>query len=111
MKNQNLITLADICEQMRGFNRLVWKPLSLMLLVLLLIGIAWSAAAAQSQQRVYIANQCQNIVTVLDTATNSVIATIPVGLRPYRVAFTPDGTRAYVPNASSDNVSVINTTT
>ena len=50
MKNKSLFTLANICEQMRGFNKFVWKPLSLILLVVLLIGTAWSAVVAQSQQ-------------------------------------------------------------
>ena len=40
------------------------------------------------------------------------VATIPVGgLAPVGVAITPDGTRAYVTNAGSENVSVINTAT
>ena len=38
-----------------------------------------------------------------------VTATIGVGLRPVEVAVSPDGTRAYVTNGSSDTVSVINT--
>ena len=46
------------------------------------------------------------------TATQSVVASIPVGgLAPVGVAITPDGTRAYVTNAGSENVSVINTAT
>lgn len=38
------------------------------------------------------------------------INTILVGTRPFAVAFSPDGTRAYVANSSSDTVSVIDTT-
>ena len=34
---------------------------------------------------------------------------IPVGAQPTRVAFSPDGTRAYVTNEGSNTVSVINT--
>ncbi|WP_149446040.1 Ig-like domain-containing protein [Mycolicibacterium sp. P9-22] len=40
-----------------------------------------------------------------------VIATIPVGQAPDGVAFTPDGSRAYVANALSNSVSVINVAT
>ncbi len=50
-------------------------------------------------------------VSVINTTTNTVIATIPVGVGPELVAITPDGTRAYVPNIKSDTVSVINTAT
>jgi YVTN family beta-propeller protein len=58
-------------------------------------------------------------VTVINTATNTVIATIPVGAQttengegPARVAVSPDGTRAYVTNfslADSSSVVVIDT--
>jgi hypothetical protein len=43
-------------------------------------------------------------VSVISTATNSVVATIAVGNAPVHVAITPDGTRAYVTNAGSQNV-------
>jgi YVTN family beta-propeller protein len=39
------------------------------------------------------------------------VATIPVEKSPYSVVFTPDGTKAYVANFYSDNVSVIDTAT
>jgi len=52
-----------------------------------------------------------NFVSVIDTATKTVVATIPVGVAPNAVAITPDGTRAYVTNDGSDTVSVIDTTT
>ena len=50
-------------------------------------------------------------MSVIDAATNSVTATIPVGDQPLGVAVTPDGTRAYVTNTFSDTVSVIDTAT
>jgi YVTN family beta-propeller protein len=46
---------------------------------------------------------------VLDTATGSVVGTVPVGAGPIRVAISRDGTRAYVTNAESDSISVIDT--
>ena len=48
-------------------------------------------------------------VSVIETATNSVIDTIRVGRRPLGVAFTPDGAFAYVANRGSNTVSVIST--
>lgn len=48
---------------------------------------------------------------MIDTATNTVIATIPAGASPTGVAVTLGGTRAYVANFNSGTVSVINTAT
>ena len=44
-------------------------------------------------------------------STNTVVATVTVGSAPYGVAITPDGTRVYVSNTLSNNVSVIDTST
>ena len=46
---------------------------------------------------------------MIDTATNTVIATIPVGSSPLGVAVTPDGRKVYVANSGSNNVFVIDT--
>jgi len=48
---------------------------------------------------------------VIDTAANTMIATIPVGLAPSGVAITPDGSRVYVTNQSGGDVSVIDRST
>ena len=55
----------------------------------------------------YVANDTSNSVSVIDTATNTVTATILVGAKPRRVGITPDGANAYVPAAGSNSVSVI----
>ena len=49
-----------------------------------------------------------DLLRLYDTATRTQIAAVPVGDFPMRVAFNPAGTRAYVVNAFSDNVSVVN---
>jgi YVTN family beta-propeller protein len=59
----------------------------------------------------YVSNQASNNVSVIDTATNTVVDTVGVGGIPWGVAITPDGARAYVANTGSNNVSVINTAT
>ena len=46
-------------------------------------------------------------VSVIDTATNTVSATIAVGSGPSGVAITPDGSQAYVTNSDAGTVSVI----
>jgi YVTN family beta-propeller protein len=50
-------------------------------------------------------------VSVIDTATYKVVATIPVGQYPAGVAITPNGAFAYVANFNSNSVSVIDTST
>ena len=50
-------------------------------------------------------------VSVINTATNVVIATITVGVGPWGVAVSPNGSRVYVANSFSRTVSVINTST
>jgi YVTN family beta-propeller protein len=50
-------------------------------------------------------------VAVIDTTSDTVTASIPVGNRPDGVAFSPKGARAYVANTSDGTVSVIDTAT
>ena len=49
------------------------------------------------------------IVSAIDTATHSVVATVPVGKNTWGVAMHPDGSRAYVTSFVEDEVSVIDT--
>src|SRR5215510_2823499 len=67
------------------------------------------ASAALAQTRGYVTNRDDNTVSVIDTATNTVIATIPVGARPTLLAVTPDAAFAYVANQEGNTVSVIAT--
>ena len=71
--------------------------------------LAFSAALAQAAPFAYITNQGSNTVSVIDTASNTVTATVPVGSVPFGVAVTPDGAFVYVANANSNTVSVIAT--
>jgi YVTN family beta-propeller protein len=48
-------------------------------------------------------------VMVIDTASDTVTATIAVGQRPWNMALTRDGAKLYVANGRSDSVSVIDT--
>jgi len=69
------------------------------------------AGAALAQTRGYVTNAQSNTVSVIDTTTASVIATIPVGSSPSSVAVTPNGRFAYVTNQQSNTVSVISAAT
>ena len=73
---------------------------------------AFSALPADAAPFAYVANAGTfsvpgNTVSVIDTATNTVTATVVVGSRPEGVAVAPDGKFVYVANFGSNNVSVI----
>lgn len=57
----------------------------------------------------YVVNNALDNVAVIDTSTNTVVATISVGDGPRRVVFSPDSQRAYVTNNLENTVSVIDT--
>lgn len=48
-------------------------------------------------------------ISVIDTATNKIIATIAVGKRPWNMAITANGSSLYVANGRSNSESVIDT--
>jgi YVTN family beta-propeller protein len=80
------------------------------LAVVMLMSIAGAAPFA------YITNSGSNTVSVIDTATNKVTATVKVGYDPYGIAISPDGKKAYVTNSGNfsvpgNTVSVIDTAT
>ncbi len=84
------------------------KNLTLACMVLLL-GMSFGSIPAQAQTFAYVANTGSDDVSVIATASNTVVATVAVGIGPSRVAITPDGAFAYVANPGSDDVSVIAT--
>ena len=57
--------------------------------------------------RRYVANSASNTVSAIDTSTNKVVATIPVGGGPWGVAFDSSHSRVYVANSAPNTVSVI----
>ena len=59
----------------------------------------------------YVTNSGGTTVSVIDTSTNAVTATVTVGSEPVGVAVTPNGAYAYVTNYGSKSVSVISTAT
>ena len=65
------------------------------------------AGAQALAQNAYITNLDASTVSVIDTTSNTVTATIPVGSGPLGVAVTPDGSTVYVANQGDNTVSVI----
>jgi YVTN family beta-propeller protein len=75
---------------------------------LLVVAGGWTLAAAQPFA--YVTQPAASTVAVINTAINSVVATIPVA-SPQRIAVTPDGALAYVTQDSADTVTVLDTAT
>jgi YVTN family beta-propeller protein len=63
---------------------------------------AWAA-----NTNAYIVSSTANTVTIVDTSTSTVKATLLMGTGPSRVAVSPDGSRAYVSHPAFGYVSVI----
>ena len=61
----------------RSVASLVYRLVSLAFLV-----AAFAAGAAEAQINAYFTNQNNNTVSVIDTATNTITATVPVGANP-----------------------------
>ena len=85
-------------------------------LMLLMMGCANTPAATSPAApanataiTVYVANEDDNTISVIDGASKQAVATIPVGKWPHQVAFSPDGARAFVANGESATISVIDT--
>jgi len=94
---------SSIVSALRRVSRVALLSLGLLTLAL--------SAVAQAEPFAYITNQFSATVSVLDTATNTVVATVATGDSPTGVAVTPNGAVVYVANQTSNTVSVIATAT
>ncbi len=62
--------------------------------------------------RAYVTNQFGASISVIDTTSHAVIATVPTGAgEPYGIAITPDDARLYVADISAGRVWAIDATT
>lgn len=73
--------------------------------------VAHISLKSQIANVAYIPDYNSNTVSVVNTITNKIIATVPVGASPGYVAISPDGKKAYVANVSGTSLSIINTQT
>jgi YVTN family beta-propeller protein len=76
-----------------------------------LLMAAFGFHSAQAQVTAYVTNGSSNNVSVIDVASNTVIATISVGNFPVGVVVAPDGELAYVTNFFNGTISIIDTST
>jgi YVTN family beta-propeller protein len=68
-------------------------------------------ALSPDGSRLFVAATTSDQVDVIDTATNTRVAQIPVGIEPVAIAVKPGGSQVWVSNHVSDSVSVIDTAT
>ena len=88
-------------------------PLCVVLLLAPIDGLACapsrSAEKPAAHARIYVSNQLDNTVSVIDGAAHKTVATVRVGVSPAQVAVSPDRKSVYVANTGSNTVSVLNT--
>ena len=94
-----------LCDKTRRVHALITILGIFALASTMLISIAGAS------QFVYVTNYDDNTTSVIDTSTNKVITTIPVGAGPEGMAISPDGTKIYVDNYDGNTTSVIDTAT
>jgi YVTN family beta-propeller protein len=64
------------------------------------------AGAGAAEAKVLVANSGSNTVTLL-SGTGSVLATVPVGAKPWKMAVSPDRRLAYVTESGSDTLALL----
>jgi YVTN family beta-propeller protein len=99
-------------------SRAGWTRGFMALFAMLAMGLGLTARRAEAAPFAYVSNYGLHgegsTVSVIDTATNTVVATVTVGSGPIGVAVTPDGKQVYVTNQGSghsNTVSVIDAAT
>ena len=68
-----------------------------------------ATAAFAAGPKAYVGNFKDNTVSVIDTDTGKVVATVPVAAGPHGMAVSPDGRNVYVSGDLASTVSVIDT--
>ena len=80
----------------------------LTILALLLISVVL-VSGVYAAQKIYVVNNSDNTVSVIDPVSKNLIATINVGSSPTGISYNPADKKAYVVNRGDNTVSVIDT--
>jgi len=92
--------------------RLAGLGVTIVALLVVLSGHGASRAEAPNLlERLYVTNEWDGTVTAIDTLTNQVLATIPVGKRPHHLAITRDGRYVFVGTSGEKFMPVIDALT
>jgi gliding motility-associated-like protein len=73
--------------------------------------VAKITATPSNSPYAYITNSASSSVSVINVATNKIVATIPMGADPQDITISHDGKKVYVSDPISRTISVINTAT
>ena len=92
-------------------HKLVTFASSIVEFVSLAILLLITTMAAQAAPFAYVGNSYSDSVSVIDTATNTVVDTVVGVDYPAGIAIAPDGAYAYIVGSDSNSVSVIDTAT
>ncbi|MFQ5766225.1 MAG: hypothetical protein ACE5GT_14990, partial [Rhodospirillales bacterium] len=71
------------------------------------LGFGVAGAQAAGAVTVYVSNEKDNTISVIDGDTNKVTATIPVGQRPRGIVLSHDRTRLYICASDSKHIEVL----
>ncbi|MFC2022302.1 cytochrome D1 domain-containing protein [Chloroflexota bacterium] len=73
----------------------------------------WSQPAPEEELKgfIYVVNEDEDTVSVIEPNTNSVVATLTVGAWPHYASGSPDGKKVYVSNGEDNSISVIDSAT
>ncbi len=72
------------------------------------VGLRLIDALSQgSGLELYITNRLSSEISILDTSSNTVVATIPIGSGPQGITIKQDSSRAYTADSDSDWISVV----
>ncbi|MGZ8911284.1 MAG: YncE family protein, partial [Methylococcaceae bacterium] len=77
--------------------------------VAIFVATAFLSAPLAAQPTAYISNQLDDSVSVIDTATGSVVETIAVPGKPAGIAVAPDGNKVYVSTPEAKGFAVVDT--
>ncbi|MGH8589138.1 MAG: PQQ-dependent catabolism-associated beta-propeller protein, partial [Gammaproteobacteria bacterium] len=74
---------------------------------LLILALAAGPAWAEPTHRVFVTNERGDSITVIDSRTLAVEATVPVGKHPRGIGLAPDGTEVYVALGKENAIAVL----
>lgn len=78
---------------------------------LLILSLLAPIIASAAPQRIFVTNEKDDTVSVIDGASNKVVATIEIGARPRGIGVAPDGSEVYVAISEDNAIAVFDPNT
>ena len=96
-------------EQIRNLNSQLQERVAELEAIMQVLPVG--VAVSPDGKTIYVANGRAGTLSVIDAATYKVVATVPVGKRPWGLAVSRDGKFVYTANGLSNDVTVVSTAT